>query len=175
MLPRATHQRIKRENQGPGGRTSEIQRLIGRSLRAAINLEMLGPRTCTIDCDVLQADGGTRTAAITGGYVALALAMKRLIKEGKIPPEVLRSPVAAVSVGIVEQIPLLDLCYAEDCRADVDANIVMNAEGHYIEVQTSAEGSPFTRLRLEELLNLAYRGIGELIAIQSTTIESTAD
>ena len=170
MLPRSTQQRTPRETQGLGGRTYEIRRLIGRSLRAAVDLEKLGSRTCIIDCDVLQADGSTRTAAITGGYVALVLALQKLIWDGLLPPEVLRSPVAAVSVGMVDHNLLLDLCYAEDSRAGVDANIVMNAEGQYIEVQSSAEGLPFSRSTLDELLNLAYRGIGELIAIQSTAL-----
>ena len=166
MLPRATVQRSPRETNGLSGRTQEIRRLIGRSLRAAIDLEKLGPRTCTLDCDVLQADGGTRTAAITGGYIALALGLRRLVQQGVLPDDVIRSPVAAVSVGIVAGTALLDLCYAEDSQAEVDANIVMNARGEFIEIQSSAEGSPFSRQRFEGLLDLAVRGIDEIFNLQ---------
>lgn len=171
MLPRATLQRTNREQNGLSGRTQEIRRLIGRSLRAAVDLEKLGPRTCTVDCDVIQADGGTRTASITGAYIAVALALKKLARQGVIPGDVLQSPVAAVSVGVVQGIPMLDLCYEEDSAAEVDANIVMNAAGQFIEVQGTAEGRPFARPVLDELLNLAQRGIGELLAIQNSTID----
>jgi ribonuclease PH len=172
MLPRATSTRTAREVNGLSGRTQEIRRLIGRSLRAAVDLRKLGPRTCTVDCDVLQADGGTRTAAITGGYVALAIGLNRLIQSGAIPAEALLSPVAAVSVGIVAGEPRLDLNYAEDSQAEVDANVVMNAEGKYIEFQSTAEGLPFPRAALDQLLNLAYKGIGELLSAQRTVINS---
>ena len=166
MLPRATAQRTPRETAGLGGRTQEIRRLIGRSLRAALDLEKLGPRTCIMDCDVLQADGGTRTAAISGGYVALAAGLQELARRGELPHGVVKSAVAAVSVGLCDGLPCLDLCYEEDSRADVDANVVMNAEGHFIEVQVSAEGSAFRRAQLDTLLNLAYKGIGQLLAAQ---------
>jgi ribonuclease PH len=166
LLPRSTHTRTPREINGLGGRTQEIRRLIGRSLRAAVNLEKLGERTITVDCDVIQADGGTRTAAITGGYVALAIALRKLIEAGKAPPDTLKSPVAAVSAGVVAGRPLLDLCYEEDSTAEVDVNIVMNAEGKFIEVQGTAEGDPFPRLALHHLLDLAEGGIRTLLAIQ---------
>lgn len=170
LLPRATHTRTPRETHGPGGRTHEIRRLIGRSLRAAVDLEQLGARTCIVDCDVLQADGGTRTAAITGGYVALALALDKLIQAGQLPPEVLKSQVAAISAGLVAGEPLLDLCYAEDVQAGVDINVVMNSAGEFIEVQGTAEGDPFSRAALDQLLDLAYKGIGELLAIQRAAL-----
>jgi ribonuclease PH len=166
MLPRATQQRRPRETNGLSGRTQEIRRLVGRSLRAAFDLTLLGERTCIVDCDVLQADGGTRTAAISGGYVALARAISGLVEKGEIPAQVFLSPVAAISVGVVDGESMLDLCYAEDSRAEVDFNVVMNAAGHFIEVQGTAEGQPFSRARLDELLNLAYRGIGDLFEVQ---------
>ncbi len=172
LLPRSTHTRTPRETNGLSGRTHEIRRLIGRSLRAAVDLEKLGARTITLDCDVLQADGGTRTAAVTGGYVALAIALNKLIAEGCIPPETLRPAVAAVSVGIVDGLPLLDLCYEEDHRAEVDVNVAMNAEGKFIEVQGTAEGEPFARPALDELLELAYKGVGQLLAIQNETLQT---
>jgi ribonuclease PH len=175
MLPRATPTRTPRETSGVGGRTHEIRRLIGRSLRAAVDLNKLGPRTCIVDCDVLQADGGTRTASVTGGYIALALALSKLIQANVIPPDTLASPVAAVSVGIVEGIPLLDLCYAEDSRADVDANFVMNAAGQFIEVQVTGEANTFSPSTLDDLLKLAYKGIGELLTIQRLTLENQPD
>jgi len=170
MLPRATLRRTPRETSGPGGRTHEIRRLIGRSLRAAVDLQKLGPRTCIVDCDVLQADGGSRAASITGGYVALALALNKMIQQGILPPDTLKSRVAAVSVGVVERQPVLDLCYLEDSQAAVDANVVMNAQGEFIEFQSTAEGDPFPRATLEALVNLAYKGIGELLAQQQKTI-----
>ncbi len=173
LLPRSTHTRTPREINGLGGRTQEIRRLIGRSLRAAVDLEKLGTRSITVDCDVIQADGGTRTAAITGGYVALAIAIHRLIRQGAIPPETLRSPVAAVSVGMVDGQALLDLCYAEDSHAQVDGNIVMNANGEYIEVQSTAEGATFPRSILDQMLNLAAGGIGNLLRMQQKVLESS--
>lgn len=170
MLPRATQTRTPRETSGLGGRTQEIRRMIGRSLRSAVYLEKLGERTITLDCDVLQADGGTRTAAVTGGYVALAIALGKLVQSREIPPDTIYSPVAAVSVGVINGRPHLDLCYEEDSTADVDINVVMNAYGEYIEVQGTAERAPFSRSVLDELLNLANKGIGELLAIQRRTL-----
>jgi ribonuclease PH len=166
LLPRATHTRTKRETRGLGGRTQEIRRLIGRSLRAAVDLERLGPYTLIVDCDVIQADGGTRTAAITGGYVALRLALQKLVDAGTLSDKVFKSPVAAISVGLVNGQPLLDLCYQEDSDAEVDVNVVMNAEGDYIEVQGTAEGIPFSRYLLGELLDLANMGVQHLIKAQ---------
>jgi ribonuclease PH len=171
LLPRSTHVRTQRETRGLGGRTQEIRRLIGRSLRAAIDLELLGQRTCIVDCDVLQADGGTRTAAITGGYVALALAVRRLVEAGEIPPEIFRPAVAAISVGVVDGWPVLDLCYEEDAAADVDVNVVMNASGELIEIQGTAEGSPFLREELDMMLDLAEKGIRELLLIQQSALD----
>src|ERR671927_786955 len=157
MLPRATQTRTSREigRGGPSGRTHEIQRLIGRSLRAVADMKALGERTITIDCDVLQADGGTRTAAITGAYVALALANQQLLKIGKITRSLATNHVAAVSVGIVGNTPLLDLKYDEDSRAEVDMNIVCTDDGRFIEVQGTAEGVPFAREQMDSLLELA--------------------
>ena len=169
MLPRATHQRTPRESIA-GGRSAEIRRLIGRSLRAAVNLQELGPRTCILDCDVLQADGGTRTAAISGAYVALAIALRKLVREGVLKENVFKSPVAAISVGVVDGMALLDLDYAEDSHAEVDLNVVMNAQGEFIEVQATGEAATFSRAALDELLDLAYKGIGELLAIQQQVI-----
>jgi ribonuclease PH len=170
MLPRSTHQRKPRETDGLSGRTQEIRRLIGRSLRQALDLEKLGPRTCIIDCDVLQADGGTRTAAITGGYVALALAIKKLARQGILPEDTMKAGVAAISVGIVSGIPMLDLCYQEDSSADVDMNVVMTSGGEFIEVQSSAEGQVFPRTALNQLLDLAQLGIDKLMALQQQAI-----
>ena len=168
MLPRSTHTRTPRETSGLGGRTQEIRRLIGRSLRGAVNLELLGARTCIIDCDVIQADGGTRTAAITGGYVALMIALRRLIQVGQIPAEALQCSVAAISVGLVNGEALLDLCYAEDSHAEADANIVMNSLGQFIEVQITAEDRSFSRSQLNTLLDLASSGIQQLFSIQQS-------
>ena len=154
----------------PRGRTQEISRLMGRSLRAAVNLKGLGERSITIDCDVIQADGGTRTAAITGGYVALAQAMQSLIREGLAYRRALRRQVAAVSVGLVESEALLDLCYEEDSRAEADFNVVMTASGHIVEVQGTAEGRPFSREEMEKLLDLAWKGIGELLTAQTAAL-----
>lgn len=168
MLPYATVERKPRDNARgrPDGRSTEIQRLVGRSLRAVVDLEKLGPRTLWIDCDVLRADGGTRTAAITGAYVALALALDRLRGEGKVTENALRAGVAAVSVGIVDGRPLLDLSYEEDVRATVDMNVVMTDRGEFVEVQGTGEESTFTRQQLDALLKLAGRGISELQRIQ---------
>lgn len=168
MLPRATHTRSKREaaTGKQGGRTLEIQRLIGRALRAVVDLKALGERTITIDCDVLQADGGTRTAAITGAYVALVDAINALIRKGTLKDSPLHGQVAAVSVGIVAGQPVLDLDYAEDSEAETDMNVVMNNGGGFIEVQGTAEGHAFRRHELDELLNLAANGIGQLLALQ---------
>lgn len=172
MLPRATQSRTRRERDGAGGRTQEIQRLIGRSLRAAVDLTALGERLITIDCDVLVADGGTRTAAITGGYVALALAIGKLRAEGKLASDPLRTPLAAVSVGIVGNDALLDLDYSEDSSAEVDLNVVQTAEGAFIEIQGTAEGQPFTRTQLDLLLALAAQGVQQLIAGQRAALAS---
>jgi ribonuclease PH len=174
LLPRSTHTRTARETRGLKGRTQEIKRLIGRSLRAAVDLEKLGPRICTIDCDVIQADGGTRTASITGSYMALVLALQKLIVDGEIPPDVLKSPVAAISVGMLDGAPMLDLCYEEDFAADVDFNIVMNAEGEFIEMQGTAEGTAFRRQDLDGMLSLAEKGIVELLLIQQELLKRPA-
>jgi len=175
MLPRSTHTRTPREigRGGPSGRTHEIQRLIGRSLRAISNRGVLGERTITLDCDVLQADGGTRTAAITGAYVAFAIACRRLMKERKITKSPVISEVAAVSVGIVDGIALLDLKYDEDSRAEVDMNVICTGDGRFIEVQGTAEGSPFTRAQMDDLLELGRKGIDQLIRLQRQAIEQT--
>ena len=174
MLPRATHTRSQREVERgrPGGRTQEIQRLIGRSLRGVVNLELLGPRSITVDCDVLQADGGTRTASITGGFVALQLAVAKLVKAGTVSASVIQSPVAAVSVGIVRGVPMLDLCYEEDSTAEVDFNVVMTGEDQFVEVQGTAEGKPFSRGGMDQLLDLAKAGIIELFAKQRAAAEA---
>jgi ribonuclease PH len=166
LLPRATHTRRPREVDGFGGRTQEIRRMIGRSLRAAVNMEALGPRTCIVDCDVLQADGGTRTASITGGYAAMALALQDLITREELGADVLRAPIAAVSVGLVGGEPALDLSYEEDSGADVDLNVVMNARGAYVEIQGTGERRAFTRDELEAMLALAHKGIQELLTCQ---------
>ncbi|MBN1640247.1 MAG: ribonuclease PH [Anaerolineae bacterium] len=170
LLPRATHTRSQRETSGLRGRTQEIWRLIGRSLRAAVDLDALGERQVIVDCDVIQADGGTRTAAVTGGYVALALALRSLVAAGAVPAGVLSTAVAAVSVGIVDGELLLDLCYDEDRRADVDVNVVMTAAGGYVEVQGTAEGAPFGRREMDRLLDLAEGGIRHLLRAQQAVL-----
>ncbi len=172
MLPRATAQRTQRETGrgGPGGRTHEIQRLIGRSLRAVTNLALLGERTITLDCDVLQADGGTRTASITGAYVALALACRRLLRDGRITRSPVTKEVAAVSVGLVGSAALLDLKYDEDSRAEVDMNVVCTGDGRFVEVQGTAEGAAFTREEMDALLALAQRGLQTLFAAQRAAL-----
>lgn len=171
MLPRSTLTRTSREN-ARGGRSQEIQRLIGRSLRAAVDLDLLGQRTLTVDCDVLQADGGTRTAAVTGAYVALALACQRLRTDGRLSVNPLVRAVAAVSVGIVERQARLDLCYGEDADAEVDFNVVMTDQGEYVEIQGTAEGRPFSREAIDQLLDLARLGIGQLLDLQRDAIQT---
>jgi ribonuclease PH len=177
MLPRSTQTRTARETGrgGPSGRTHEIQRLIGRSLRAVADMKALGERTLTIDCDVLQADGGTRTAAITGAYVAFALASNRLLRTGKIARPLTTNQVAAVSVGIVGKKPLLDLKYDEDSRAEVDMNVVCTSDGRFIELQGTAEREPFSRAQMDELLALATQGIEVLVGIQKSVISQAAN
>ena len=168
MLPRATHTRSGRAG---GGRGQEIQRLIGRSLRATIDLRALGPRQITIDCDVIQADGGTRTASITGGFVALALATRRLLRAGKLAKDPLRQPVAAVSAGIVDGEARVDLPYAEDSRADVDCNFVMTGDGRFVEIQATAEKDAFSADQYKALVALASHGIQTLFARQREALE----
>lgn len=172
MLPRSTQTRVIRESVTGriGGRTHEIQRLIGRALRSVVSLDMLGERTIWIDCDVIQADGGTRTAAITGSYICLADALNYALRNGMIERTPLRDYLAAVSVGIVNGEPRLDLCYAEDSTAEVDMNVVMTGEGKFVEIQGTAEGSPFDRAALDTLLNLAGKGISQLIALQKEAL-----
>jgi ribonuclease PH len=174
MLPRSTHTRSKREAASgkQGGRTLEIQRLIGRALRAVVDLKALGERTITIDCDVLQADGGTRTASITGGYVALVDAVDSLVRKGALRESPIHGAVAAVSVGIWAGVPVLDLDYAEDSDAETDMNVVMNNGGGFIEVQGTAEGHALRRHELDELLNLAANGIGQLLARQLEALQA---
>ncbi|MEZ5308511.1 MAG: ribonuclease PH [Pyrinomonadaceae bacterium] len=172
MLPRATHTRIKREIQRPSGRTMEIQRLIGRSLRAVVDMKKLGERQIYVDCDVIQADGGTRCASITGAYVALALACRRLVSMGKISGSPILSEVAAVSVGIVEGTEILDLKYEEDSSADVDMNVVCTGTGKFIELQGTAEQEPFDRKQMDELLALAEKGVNELFEIQRRALNN---
>lgn len=171
MLPRATHTRRDRERDGVGGRTQEIQRLIGRSLRSVTDFSALGSRTITLDCDVLQADGGTRTASITGAWVALTQACRKLLHDGVVARSPVRAHVAAVSVGLVEGGALLDLDYPEDAAAQVDMNVVATGEGRLIEVQGTAEGHPFTRDELDRLLDLALGGISTLVAAQRERVE----
>jgi ribonuclease PH len=173
MLPRATHTRSGRERGRVGGRTQEIQRLIGRSLRSVIDLEALGPRTVIVDCDVLQADGGTRTASVTGASAALWGAFDGLVKEGMIERNPMREMVAAVSVGIVDGCAVLDLDYPEDSTAQVDMNVVATEAGHFIEVQGTAEGHPFSRDELDELLGLALEGINALVRAQKAVLGIT--
>jgi ribonuclease PH len=172
MLPYSTLQRKQRDiTKGRiDGRSQEIQRLIGRAMRAAIDLQKLGARTMWVDCDVLQADGGTRTAAITGAYVALALALRKLLAEGKLTENPLLQAVAAVSVGIVEGQPLLDLCYSEDAAAAVDLNLVVNAAGQFIELQGSGEETTFSQTQLAEMLALGKAGIAELLQAQQAAL-----
>jgi ribonuclease PH len=168
MLPGSSPERVRREVKDgkPSGRTQEIQRLIGRSLRAVCDMRALGERQVLVDCDVLQADGGTRTASICGGYVALHDALSRLVLAGTVPAHPLTAFCGAISVGIVGGVPVLDLPYVEDVRAEVDMNVVMTSEGGFIEVQGTAEGAPYSRTELDSLLGLAEGGIGELIALQ---------
>jgi ribonuclease PH len=172
MLPRATTTRTQREATAGkvGGRTQEIQRLIGRSLRSVTRLAELGERTIWVDCDVIQADGGTRTASITGGFVALVLALERLRDAGVLRTIPIQDHVAATSVGVVDGIPLLDLAYDEDSRAEVDMNIVKTGDGRFVEVQGTAEGPPFEKRALEDLMELADSGIAELVRLQRTIV-----
>jgi ribonuclease PH len=174
LLPRSTLTRTRRERDGAGGRTQEIQRLIGRSLRAAIDLQALGERMITVDCDVLQADGGTRTAAITGGYVALALAIRSMLGESLLNQDPLRTAVAAVSVGLRNGELLLDLDYQEDSNADIDCNVVQTAAGHFVEVQGTAEGAAVDRSQLLALLDLATVGIQALLAAQAQALQANS-
>jgi ribonuclease PH len=172
MLPRATHTRSDREaaRGKQSGRTQEIQRLIGRSMRAVFDLSKLGERTLHLDCDVLQADGGTRTAAITGAFVAAQDAVSYLLTQGKLTESPIRDHVAAISVGLVQGTPLLDLEYTEDSACDTDMNVVMTGAGHFVEVQGTAEGVAFSRLEMDALLALAEQGIRELVALQKTSL-----
>ncbi len=172
MLPRSTHSRSGREaaRGKQGGRTMEIQRLIGRSLRAATDLDALGERTVTLDCDVLQADGGTRTAAISGAYVALLIAMQKLCKDRQLKTNPVHGQIAAVSVGIYKGVPVLDLDYEEDSQAETDMNVVMNEAGRFVEVQGTAEGPAFTREEFDTLLELASAGVSEIIEAQNAAI-----
>lgn len=172
LLPRSTHTRTSRETDGLKGRTQEIRRLIGRSLRMAVDLSLIGERTLLLDCDVRQADGGTRVASITGGYLALALALKPLISSGMIPDNALLPPIGAVSVGVVQSQPVLDLNYAEDSQADVDLNIVMTSDGRFIEVQGTAENEAFTEETFDSMLNLAKNGIQKIIRMQNYFLQS---
>ena len=172
MLPRSTHSRSGREaaRGKQGGRTMEIQRLIGRSLRAATDLDALGERTITLDCDVLQADGGTRTAAISGAYVALLIAVQKLCKDRKLKTNPVHGQIAAVSVGIYRGVPVLDLDYEEDSQAETDMNVVMNEAGRFVEVQGTAEGHAFTREEFDTLLEMASAGVSEIIEAQNAAI-----
>jgi ribonuclease PH len=174
MLPRATHTRGDREaaRGKQSGRTQEIQRLIGRSLRAVFDLKALGERTIHLDCDVLQADGGTRTAAITGAFVAAQDAVSHLMAQSKLSASPIKGHVAAISVGIVGGVPLLDLEYVEDVSCDTDMNVVMTGAGHFVEVQGTAEGAAFTRAEMDRLLALAEKGIGELVAMQKQALSN---
>lgn len=174
MLPGSTNKRAAREaTRGKqSGRTQEIQRLIGRSLRAATNMKALGEKTVTLDCDVLQADGGTRTAAISGAYIALQIAMNRLCARGEIKSNPIHGQIAAISVGIYQGTPVLDLDYAEDSQAETDMNVVMNDAGRFVEVQGTAEGHAFNRAEFDALLNLANKGIAEILQLQTNAVES---
>jgi ribonuclease PH len=173
MLPRATNTRTPRETRGPSGRSQEIQRLVGRALRAVIDRSKLGERTIWVDCDVIQADGGTRTAAITGAFVAVADAITRI--PGREPSAAIRDCVAAASVGVVQAQPVLDLCYAEDSAAEVDMNVVMTGAGEFVEVQGTAEQVPFGRARLDVLLALAEAGIRRLVGLQRRALDARAE
>lgn len=177
MLPAATHSRTKRESTvgHQSGRTCEIQRLIGRSLRQSADLIKLGPNTVSLDCDVLDADGGTRCASITGAAVALAIACRRGAQSGLLPEDPFKELVAAISVGIIDGVPMLDLCYEEDSRAEVDMNVVMTESGNLIEVQGTAEGKPFSRAKLNELLDLAEFGLKQIFTLQQQAIVAASE
>ncbi len=172
MLPGSSETRISRDRHHVNGRSKEIERLIGRSLRAAVDLKKLGMRTIWIDCDVIQADGGTRTASITGGFLALYLAVRRLMKEGKLQEDPIKYQVAAISAGIVNGVPMLDLCYVEDSQADVDINVAMTSDMRYVEIQGTSEREPLSEESLKELLELAKKGIVELHRIQREVMDS---
>lgn len=172
MLPRATNTRTQRETQRPSGRTQEIQRLIGRSLRAVVDNKLLGERQIYLDCDVIQADGGTRCASITGAYVALALACRKLVKQGAVKTNPIISEVAAVSVGIIEGTAILDLAYVEDSEADVDMNIVCTGAGKFIELQGTAEREPFSREQMDEMMKLAEIGVTKLFEAQRNALNN---
>ena len=175
MLPRSTNTRTSRERNGPSGRSQEIQRLVGRSLRVVVDMAKLGERTIWVDCDVIQADGGTRTAAITGAFVAVADAIGTLAKPGAPAGPLVRECVAAMSVGIVGGQPLLDLNYAEDSSAEVDMNVVMTGAGAFVEIQGTAEHTPFSKARLDDLLTLAAAGIDRLIGLQRRALEARGE
>lgn len=170
MLPRSTHQRISRSRGSESARSQEIRRLIGRALRASVDVDKLGERTVTVDCDVIQADGGTRTASITGAYVAVAMALQKLIIANQLPVDVLVTPVAAVSVGVVSNNLMLDLCYEEDSAVEVDLNVVMTGTHKFVEVQGTAEGRPFDHQTLIELIDLARHGIEQLLVEQDNLL-----
>ena len=172
MLPGSSETRIFRDRGHVNGRSKEIERIIGRALRASVDLSKLGPRTIWIDCDVIQADGGTRTASITGGFLALYLAVQRLMKEGKITENPIKYQVAAVSVGMVQGVPMLDLAYEEDSQADVDLNVAMTSDLKYVEIQGTSEGEPLSEEDLQKLLSLAKKGIKELIEKQREMMEN---
>jgi len=172
LLPRSTQYRVRRETRWPKGRTQEISRLIGRSLRMAVDLELLGERQLIVDCDVLQADGGTRTAAVSGAWIAVNLALKPFIESGKVDGAVLARQVAAISVGVVDGTPLLDLAYDEDVSADVDLNVVMTSAGEIIEIQGTAEKDPLERPVLDELVDLAWKGIEQICTQQQEAISA---
>lgn len=172
LLPRATLTRVSRETKGVGGRTHEIQRLIGRSLRGVVDLTVLKGYSIVVDCDVIQADGGTRTASITGGFVALYIALEKMVKEGKISHNPIKEFVAAISVGICNGVPYLDLDYSEDSTADVDANFVLTENGNIIEIQGTAEGAPFTEDDYSKLLQYAKDGVCNLIKLQKEAIKN---
>ncbi len=172
MLPGSSETRIFRDRGHVNGRSKEIERIIGRALRASVDLSKLGPRTIWIDCDVIQADGGTRTASITGGFLALYLAVQRLMKEGKITENPIKHQVAAVSVGMVQGVPMLDLAYEEDSQADVDLNVAMTSDLKYVEIQGTSEGEPLSEENLQKLLSLAKKGIKELIEKQREMMEN---
>ena len=171
MLPRATDSRNDRERGKLGGRTQEIQRLIGRSLRSVVDLKGMGEQSILVDCDVLQADGGTRTAAITGAWVALSLALDELVRRGLTSRRTRLDPLSAVSVGVIDGVSMLDLCYAEDSRAEVDMNVVMTGDGRFVEIQGTAEGMPFSRDQMDELVDLALKGGQELFSLQRAVLE----
>ncbi len=175
MLPGSGDSRIQRETRGVRGRTKEIQRIIGRSLRAALDMEKLGPRTVWIDCDVIQADGGTRTASVTGAWVALKLALSKLIEAGDLDEDPIIKQVAAVSVGLVDGKVLTDLCYKEDSSAEVDMNVAMDIDGNYIEVQATGEAGVFSREQLDEMLDAASEGISQLLEVQNSALEFSKD